>query len=88
MITDRDVGGIRCRHVLELLPDYMAGELPQEHAAQVETHVHGCDWCARFGGEYASAVAALRTQLLEPEPLSRASRTALRVRLGSEGLFD
>jgi anti-sigma factor RsiW len=82
------VGAIRCRHVLERLPDYMAGELPQEQAVQVETHVHGCDWCARFGGEYAGAVAALRSQLLEPEPLSRTRRTALRARLGSEGLLD
>jgi hypothetical protein len=88
MKIDRDVGGIRCRHVLELLPDYLAGALPHEETAWVETHVHGCDWCARFGGEYAGAVAALRTQLLRPEPLSTASRNALRQRLSREGILN
>jgi anti-sigma factor RsiW len=87
MMEDRAVGGIRCRHVLELLPDYIAGSLAAGNASLLEAHLRGCDWCARFGGEYAGAVAALREQLRQPAPLPPATRAALRDRLGREGII-
>jgi anti-sigma factor RsiW len=57
---DRVVGSIRCRDVLACLSDYVDGGLTQVERAAVETHVRGCDQCARFGGRFALIVAALR----------------------------
>ena len=57
---DRVVGGLRCRDVLALLPDFVEHELGEDVLARVQTHLHGCDTCEKFGGEYASLVALLR----------------------------
>lgn len=57
---DRMVGGLRCRDVLELLPDFVDGELPAEVLARVNRHLGGCDTCEKFGGEYGEVVAVLR----------------------------
>lgn len=77
----REVAGIRCAGVLERLSDYMDGALPPREAQQVEAHVMGCDWCERFGGEFAGAVAALRRQLREAAPLDEEVAGRLRDRL-------
>lgn len=63
MKNEREVAGIRCGRVLEALPDYLEGELPPRRREAVEAHLAGCDVCERFGGEYASTVAALRRAL-------------------------
>lgn len=57
---DRMVGGLRCRDVLELLPDFVDGALPEDVLARVKAHLEGCDTCEKFGGEYAELVALLR----------------------------
>lgn len=67
MAEDRKVAGIRCMQVLEHLDDYVDGELSDTRRAQVEAHLRGCDWCTKFGGEYASLVSTLRSDLLESE---------------------
>lgn len=63
---DREVGGLRCTDVLEHLPDYLDGTLPADRVARVEAHLAGCDWCERFGGDYADVVRALRARLGAP----------------------
>ena len=61
--TDREVAGIRCSEVLDDLSDYFDDELPAARVAQIEAHLGGCDWCERFGGDFAGAIAALRARL-------------------------
>lgn len=60
---DRQVAGIRCTEVLVDLSDYLEGELPRERVARIEAHLRGCDWCERFGGDFARAITGLRREL-------------------------
>lgn len=53
--------------VLEELDGYVDGELSDTRREQIEAHLRGCDWCTKFGGEYASLVATLRNDLLQAE---------------------
>lgn len=82
MNGERDVAGLRCTQVLDLLPDYVESSLEPGRRAQVEAHLAGCTWCERFGGEYGAAVSALRGR--RPEPVPAASRSRLRQRLARE----
>ena len=65
---DRVVAGLRCRDVLELLADYVDGELDPSTADRVHEHLRGCDACEKFGGEYGDLVARLRAGLGVAEP--------------------
>ena len=65
---DRMVGGLRCRDVLDLLPDYVDGELDADTLGRVNEHLRGCDTCEKFGGEYGALVAHLRDRLTAAEP--------------------
>jgi len=56
----REVGGLRCSDVLELLPEVIAGELDDTRLVQVAAHLAGCDNCARFGTLYGTAIQSLR----------------------------
>jgi anti-sigma factor RsiW len=63
------IAGVRCGDVLERLSDYVDDELPPDERSRVQAHLRGCDWCARFGGEFAAVVASLRDALrTEPGP--------------------
>lgn len=75
---DRLVAGLRCREVLDKLSDYLDGELAAPEMVQVEAHVRGCDWCERFGGEFAGRVAMLKRELAAPAPLEAARARRLR----------
>lgn len=78
---DRVVGGLRCRDVLELLPDFVDGELSDAVLARVTAHLRGCDTCERFGGEYGELVALLRAGHRRVPPDSGV-RTRLEDRMG------
>ena len=65
---DRSVAGVRCTEVLDDLSDYLDGELAPERVRQIEAHLMGCDWCERFGGDFADAITALRARLATPPP--------------------
>lgn len=65
---DRMVGGLRCRDVLDLLADYVDGELDAATLGKVDAHLRGCDTCEKFGGEYGALVAHLRARLAAGEP--------------------
>ena len=80
---DRLVAGMRCREVLERLSGYLDGDLPAPELAQVEAHVRGCDWCERFGGQFAESVALLKRELGPPEPLDAAQVQRLHQRIGA-----
>ena len=82
MAHDRDVAGIRCLEVLELLSAYLDDEVSADDRARVEAHLRGCDWCERFGGRFSGVVAALRRELREPEPLGADVAQRLAAALG------
>ena len=63
---DRTVAGIRCTEVLDDLSDYLDGELPEDRVRTIEAHLRGCDWCERFGGDFADAITSLRARLAAP----------------------
>ena len=52
-----------CVQVLEVLSDYLDGDLDDATRESVDAHLSGCDRCTRFGGEVGAVVRALRTQL-------------------------
>ncbi len=64
MIGERNVGGLTCGQVLDRLSDYLDGDVDSALRGQIEEHLRGCEGCARFGGEFAATVRALRTHLL------------------------
>jgi anti-sigma factor RsiW len=86
MAHDRDVGGIRCTELLQVLPACLDGSLAPEIRTRVDAHLHGCGWCERFGGEYAAAVALLRRELAAPPPPSGHAHRIFWERLNREGL--
>ncbi len=81
---DREVAGIRCTAVMAELSDYLDRELSGARRAQIEAHVRGCDWCERFGGEFAAVVGALRRQLGVADEPETGVRRRLRERLAGE----
>ena len=82
MPHDRDVAGIRCLEVLEVLSDYVDGELDRSTRARVDAQLAGCDWCERFGGRFAGVVGELRRHLAPAPPLGPELAARLRARLG------
>ncbi len=80
MPEQRVVAGIRCGEVLQRLSDYIDGELTPADAQRIEEHLLGCDWCEQFGGDFATAVNALRRQLAGDD-INAESRLRLRERL-------
>lgn len=65
MRDEKTVGGLSCSQVLEVLSDYLDGDLADGVRRQVEEHLRGCEGCARFGGEFRTTVRALRTHLAQ-----------------------
>jgi anti-sigma factor RsiW len=51
---------LRCREIVDLLADYLAGELPPETATALETHLEGCPPCIAFVNTYRGTVNAAR----------------------------
>jgi anti-sigma factor RsiW len=82
MAHDRDVAGIRCSEVLQRLSEYFDGELSPEQARAIEAHTAGCDWCARFGGDFSHAVERLRSNA-QPPSIDPALAERLRLALES-----
>jgi anti-sigma factor RsiW len=64
MKGERNVGGLTCSQVLDRLSDYLDGDVDAGLRRQIEEHLRGCEGCARFGGEFAATVRALRAHLL------------------------
>lgn len=78
---ERVVAGLRCGEVLADLGEYLESALPAERVSRIKEHLRGCDWCERFGKEFAETVAALRTLLATPPALEAAVAARLRLRL-------
>jgi anti-sigma factor RsiW len=81
MESERMVAGLRCGEVLADLSDYLDGTLTAQRRAQIDEHLRGCTTCERFGGEFSAAIAALRRNLAEAQPLNHDVADRLRERL-------
>ncbi len=81
---DRIVAGLRCREVLADLSDFLDEELPVGRTEQIRAHLRGCDWCERFGGEFAGMVARFRRALAQADALEPGVERRLHERLRRE----
>jgi anti-sigma factor (TIGR02949 family) len=83
MSFGRLVGGYWCGDVLERLADYIDGEVEPEVREKIEAHLHGCEECTKFGGEYAEVVKGLRKKLgvTEDAPAGAVERLEKRLKL-------
>lgn len=67
---------LACRRVVDIITDYLEGELPAEQRAQLEQHLLICQPCVHFVAQHKLTIAGLRA--LAPQPLPAAARaTAL-----------
>jgi anti-sigma factor RsiW len=80
----KTVGGLSCFEVLDLLPDFVDGSLDGDALSHVHEHLAGCDWCERFGGQYAATVHGMRRHLSPRDGLDAESSQRLRRRLGEQ----
>jgi anti-sigma factor RsiW len=81
MEGERHAGGLWCHEVLDLLSDYLEGELGPETSASIEAHIQGCDLCERFGGRYKDTVSAIRQALRADDAFDESSAARLHQRL-------
>jgi anti-sigma factor RsiW len=78
---EKEVAGMRCGEVLEILSDYLDGDLSPERRSQVDAHLHGCDVCERFGTVFAAALQTLRQEKLDQPQEASMVFERLRLRL-------
>ncbi|MFN8058662.1 MAG: zf-HC2 domain-containing protein [Vicinamibacterales bacterium] len=81
---DRTAGGLRCSDVLAVLSRYLDDDLPELRRVQIRAHLAECDTCERFGGVFATTLAALRDALGVPPPVAADMAARLRARLDAE----
>lgn len=76
-----------CASGVELLMDYLEGELAADVSAAIERHVAGCERCRAFLESYTATPAILRRATAAPLPadLATALLAAVRARPGGTG---
>jgi anti-sigma factor RsiW len=57
---------VQCKEIVDLLGDYLEGELDPETAKALETHLSDCRPCVSFVNTYRGTISASR-KLLEEE---------------------
>ena len=70
---------LACASGLELLMDYLEGELPAELRASIDAHVAGCPKCVAFLASYLATPRIVREATDAPLPIEL--RDSLRARL-------
>jgi anti-sigma factor (TIGR02949 family) len=79
--NEKVIAGLSCARVLEMLSDYLDGELAALDRARLEEHLRACEGCTRFASELRATVRALRASLREnpslPTGLAERLRRAL-----------
>lgn len=60
-MTDAPVSGstVTCQQVVELVTDYLEGELEQDLAAEIEAHLALCAGCATYLEQMRTTIGAL-----------------------------
>ena len=59
---------IICREFVELVTEYLDGELPPATVDLVEQHLVMCDWCRDYLGQFEATVTAVGQLPGEPPP--------------------
>jgi len=59
---------IICREFVELVTEYLDGELPPGTLDLVEQHLVMCDWCRDYLGQFEATLAAVGQLPSEPPP--------------------
>ena len=59
---------VSCQEAIDLLMDYLEGELPSTRAAALETHLSGCSPCLAFLNTYRSTIQVSRQFTVEEIP--------------------
>jgi len=74
------VSDLACVQGVELLMDYLEGELPADVVARIDAHVGSCPRCQAFVASYRATPAILRraTGTTLPAELSRSLLAAVR----------
>ena len=69
-----------CRSGVDLLMDYLEGELPAELRERIEAHVAGCDKCTAFVRSYQATPRIVReaTNIAPPDALGESLIAFLR----------
>ena len=57
-----------CRELVELLIDFVAGDLPPEHRERVEQHLRRCPPCVAYVESYRVIIKISRKLPCEPLP--------------------
>ena len=68
-MKERTVAGMRCSNVLELLSEYVDGELDVAAVDKIENHLLGCPNCEHLGRSFGSMVVSLRRESEQMEPV-------------------
>ena len=64
----RASGEMSCKELVELVSDYLEGELPAADVVRFEAHLEECDGCTRYLEQMRETISALGH--LPPESLS------------------
>lgn len=72
-----------CREVIDLLTEYLEGDLAPEESRRLAAHLAGCDACSEFLKSLRTVRAAARTPAAEtvPDDCRRALRSFLDAKL-------
>ena len=57
-----------CRELADLLADYLAGELADEHCALIRSHLDACPHCVHFVATYQITIQITRQLPAAPTP--------------------
>jgi anti-sigma factor RsiW len=63
-------GELVCQEVVELISDYIEGELPRSERRRLEAHLSGCEHCSEYLAQMRTTIrlsGRLRTSDLTPE---------------------
>ncbi len=68
-----------CKDIVELLSDYLDGDLPPDRQREFETHMRGCPPCVEFLDSMRETKSLAGSVLCDdiPEPVRRALRSFL-----------
>jgi anti-sigma factor RsiW len=59
---------ITCRQLVELLIDFITGELPPEHQQRIEKHLRECPPCVTYVETYRLTIQLTRRLPCQPPP--------------------
>jgi anti-sigma factor RsiW len=64
------VSELTCKELVEVVTDYLEGEMPAEQRLLFEEHIAWCDWCQTYVDQMRETIrltGTLREEDVEPE---------------------